>query len=365
LKGWGTGFAIGEKGKKVEYIVTNAHVVFDMTTGEPYDVSICYSNAENDFVTPTIYTKNFDKDIAILKLPTPTNKRKPLVLKPIHDKKVNITETFVALGFPGAAMTLEDLKKLNKDVISTSVGTISRTVRENEVRYLQTNVDISEGFSGGPLVNSKGEVVGINSAYTLSQASSNGAIVKVNYAVAIEELIAMINRDEIPYTLSGEITTLTLIYIGCGVLVVGLITLFLIILFRKKKMNNAIPAANVGQNYVPFTSKQNITPSKTAYVRGISGRFAGKTFQISDRILFGRDNNKCSIAFPLDAPGISGTHCELSFDGSNIYLRDLGSSYGTFLSDNTKIPPNQTIRLDDGSTFYLAEVENSFEVKIG
>jgi len=55
LKGWGTGFAIGEKGKKVEYIVTNAHVVFDMTTGEPYDVSICYSNAENDFVTPTIY----------------------------------------------------------------------------------------------------------------------------------------------------------------------------------------------------------------------------------------------------------------------------------------------------------------------
>ena len=86
--GTGTGWAIGKPGEPVQYIVTNGHVVeaaytyprmYSNVTGT---VQVYYSAAENDFaqVEVVYYSPQTEKDIAILKLPTPTNKRIPLTL---------------------------------------------------------------------------------------------------------------------------------------------------------------------------------------------------------------------------------------------------------------------------------------------
>ena len=54
-------------------------------------------------------------------------------------------------------------------------------------------------------------------------------------------------------------------------------------------------------------------------------------------------------------------------DGENVYLptvilTDLQSSYGTFLSDGTRLPPNSPRSVAAGTRFYLATVGNLFEV---
>ena len=76
---WGTGFAIGNPGEPVEYIVTNGHVVQKAYEYPRIDPSISgkvyvyYSAAENDYVQAQVvyYSSPSEKDIAILKLPSP------------------------------------------------------------------------------------------------------------------------------------------------------------------------------------------------------------------------------------------------------------------------------------------------------
>ncbi len=107
----GTGFAIGKPGEPVEYIVTNGHVVeYGYMGPKTYQgevssagVQVYFSAAENDYVTAeVVYYSSFDdKDIAIIKLPSPTDKRDALAIKDADT--VEIGDTAFALGYPGVA----------------------------------------------------------------------------------------------------------------------------------------------------------------------------------------------------------------------------------------------------------------------
>lgn len=89
----GSGFAIGNEGEDVQYIVTNAHVVLDDTADgirslDPIsgamnvsskrasEVLVYFSYGANDFMRAQIYLVDETKDICILKLPQATDKRK-------------------------------------------------------------------------------------------------------------------------------------------------------------------------------------------------------------------------------------------------------------------------------------------------
>jgi len=354
--GTGTGFALGEPGKKIEYIATNYHVIAPAYENNG-TVTVCFSLAANKTVKAEVYWKNAQKDLAILKLPEPTDERKALVICPTD--KINIDDTFTALGYP-AASSFNDFTKLDKTDIVITKGGISKKSRINETDCYLIDIQISEGNSGGPVVNSKGEVVGISQSYIKSQAGENHAVFVNSYAIVINELLANIDRKVIPVTIAGEITTLTWLYIGCGAVGVIIVIVLLIVIMRRKKSTvDSIPI--ILDNIQP----QQPQPSGlNAYIRGLSGNFVNQTFDIQDKLVIGRDNNKCTVAYPLDAPGISGTHCELISDESGVSLRDLGSSYGTFLSNGTKLNPNQPVKLGNGSIFYLASEENTFEIRM-
>lgn len=64
-------------------------------------IQVYYSAAENDFaqVEVVYYSPQTEKDIAILKLPTPTTKRVPLTLR--ESDAVKMSETAYALAIPG------------------------------------------------------------------------------------------------------------------------------------------------------------------------------------------------------------------------------------------------------------------------
>jgi predicted component of type VI protein secretion system len=55
-------------------------------------------------------------------------------------------------------------------------------------------------------------------------------------------------------------------------------------------------------------------------------------------------------------------HCEVSISDTGIWLTDKGSSFGTFLLDGRKLNVNESVRLNYGDIFYLADNNNEFKI---
>ncbi|PQP84635.1 trypsin [Paenibacillus sp. PCH8] len=136
----GTGVIIRSNG----WIVTNAHVIDGLmnpvvvtTDGNTYNITKTYSDPLSDLALIKINAKS---------------------LKPVNFAKTvqpSVGETVIAIGTP-ISFSLRN---------SATVGVISGLNRGVEATYrlIQTDTAINPGNSGGPLVNLKGEVVGINS----------------------------------------------------------------------------------------------------------------------------------------------------------------------------------------------------------
>ncbi|MGD8192233.1 S1C family serine protease [Brevibacillus ginsengisoli] len=146
----GTGLIIKPDG----WIVTNAHVVKEMkqiivvtANGVQYPGKATHIDEESDLALVKINAKA---------LPTATIASKP---------DLQVGETVVAIGTP-ISFTLRN---------SATVGVISGVDRSvnSTYRLLQTDASINPGNSGGPLVNLKGEVIGINSMKFVSLGIDN------------------------------------------------------------------------------------------------------------------------------------------------------------------------------------------------
>lgn len=348
---YGTGFAIGKVGQPVEYIVTNNHVVqgdVGNTTA-----TIAFDLASNDYVMANVYFYDAAKDIAVLKLPQPTEKREAMVLCPME--YVTPDDSFAALGYPGNQAT--DWPKYNMDDITVTKGGIKKADRIAGLDVYMLDLTITHGNSGGPLVNSKGEVVGINT-FGLNDD---------NYAIAIDELLRVIDTDRIPVTLHGSINWLLIVG---GVVLLAIIVLVIVLIVRKKSDNGEENYS--GTNYtMPLDNGANHTAAKqapaaakaSARVVAVGGTLNGKRYAVSGSVKVGRDASQCAIAFPVNTQGVSGVHCEITFAGGVCHVKDLNSSYGTFMIDGRKLTPNTPQILQSGDKFYLASPENTFEVR--
>ena len=336
---YGTGFAIGKVGQPVEYIVTNNHVV----KGEVNTTAtVAFDLASNEMMLANVYFFDANKDVAVLRLPQPTEKRQAMVLCPMD--YVDPDDDFAALGYPSNQAT--DWPKFNTDDITVTKGGIKKADRIIGLDVYMLDLTITHGNSGGPLVNSKGEVVGINT-FGLNQD---------NYAIAIDELLAVIDEDKIPVTLHGDVNWLL---IAGGVLLVAIIALVIVLIVRRNRDDSVeLPPQPPVDNF-PKTEQH----SRTARVVAIGGTMNGKRYEVNGIIKIGRNSSVCGIAYPVNTQGVSGEHCEISFDGSVCYVKDLGSSYGTFTSDGKKLAPNVPKLLNSGDKFYLAIPENTFEVR--
>ena len=339
----GTGFAIGTPGEPVRYIVTNYHVI-DNVDIEGGEICVYFSAAANNYMTAELYWRNSAKDIAVLRLPEETTLRTALVLCPMES--INLDDTFTALGYPGIANAGNDFIKYDKEDIVITRGAISKSTRVEGRDVYLIDIAISNGSSGGPLVNSKGEVVGIN---TFGYSDDDD---KANYAIAIDELIYSINRKTIPVTLSTDVQaeTTTKIIIAVCVVVVAIVIIVVIILVSRSKKKN---------------KKSVIKADSVEFVLlGVGGSMDKREFVIPTRgISIGRDTGRCTVVYPMEEPGISGLHCTTIPTADGLLLKDENSSYGTFYN-NQKMAPGASAILKNGERFYLAEVKNTFLVTV-
>ena len=369
--GMGTGWAIGTPGQPIQYIVTNGHVVNKAYTYPRYDsslyggeIDVFFSAAENDYVKAKVvyFSPQEEKDIAILQLPSPTDKRTALTLRDSGDIKIG--DTAYALGYPGNSSQRQDFATYDIDDITITRGIISKRTTTSFSTYeaFQMDVSIAPGNSGGPLVDEKGNVIGINVAGAIDP--NTGLSLGMNYAIIINELTKILDVERIPYTLSGSGFSL---FHGPGSTVLLLLGILLIAAgaFFFWKERKAANGAASGSSRNPVPSGAAGSSSSHAILRGMTGSYAGQSFDLlKGKVTIGRDPAFCNIVYEKSTPGISSRHCQLSYNpGEGCFvLTDLGSSYGTFLGNGKKLAPNVPEKLYTGDTFFLCDPANRFLV---
>lgn len=165
--GAGTGFIISEDGM----ILTNKHVVLDENA--QYTVF----TVDGKKYPAKVLARDPIRDIAILKI-TSSKKFKPLKLG--DSDKIQIGQTVIAIGnalgeFKNT-VSVGVVSGLGR-TITASGGGIIETIED----VIQTDAAINKGNSGGPLLNLKGEVIGINTA-TVMGAENIGFAIPINQA---------------------------------------------------------------------------------------------------------------------------------------------------------------------------------------
>jgi serine protease Do len=145
-KSGGTGFLIDGKG----YIITNAHVLKGKT--------IIATNAQGEKFVAKVCTKDIERDIAILKIED--KDFKPISTLPYGiSKTVNLAAPIFTMGYP-------------KDEIVYGEGYLSsESGYKSDTLSYQIAISADHGNSGGPVLNKRGDVIGI-----LTDKSNGGAV---------------------------------------------------------------------------------------------------------------------------------------------------------------------------------------------
>ena len=159
----GSGFVLTADG----YIVTNYHVVEGAT-------AIKVNTYDNNTYEAKLVGYDESNDIAVLKVEGV--KLTPVVLG--DSDKMNVGDNVVAIGNP--------LGELTFSLTAGMVSALNRqiTIDDLSMNLIQTDCAINSGNSGGALLNSYGEVIGMtNAKYSSSGNSSSASIDNIGFAI--------------------------------------------------------------------------------------------------------------------------------------------------------------------------------------
>ncbi len=167
----GSGFVYDDQG----HIVTNAHVVHGAA-----EVEVTFADGSSR--TAEIVGEDLHSDLAVVKVDSLPETAKPLPLGNMEDLAVG--QTVVAIGNPfGLQGTL------TRGVISALGRTIPALTSFSIPQSIQTDAAINPGNSGGPLLNLKGEVIGVNAQIETGGVSNTNLGIGFAVPVSIVRLV--------------------------------------------------------------------------------------------------------------------------------------------------------------------------------
>lgn len=172
-QGVGSGFFISSDG----YVLTNYHVVDDatdiyvtLTDGREYKAKVIGSDKQTD--------------VALLKIDA-----KDMATLPIGDSdKIKKGQWVLAIGSPFG---------LDSTVTAGIISAINRDTGDY-LPFIQTDVAVNPGNSGGPLINLQGQVIGINSQII----SRSGGFMGISLAIPIDDVMRVVDQ----LRASGKVT---------------------------------------------------------------------------------------------------------------------------------------------------------------
>jgi S1-C subfamily serine protease len=186
----GTGFVISANG----HIITNHHVI-DGCTGD------IKGNLTGE-ATAALRVVNSDaaNDLALLQGPAESFK----AFARIRDRAIHSGDSVVAIGFPYHGLLTSDFT-VTTGIVSSLSGLM------NDTRHLQISAAVQPGNSGGPLLDTSGEIVGMVSAKldALRIARYTGTIPEnINFAIKTGAIRDFLDNSVVPYETAAPGTEL-------------------------------------------------------------------------------------------------------------------------------------------------------------
>ena len=177
VKGLGSGYIISSDG----YIVTNDHVAGNatkitvtLTDGRSFDAKVIGSDSASD--------------ICLLKI---DGEDLPYVSLGNSDDII-IGEWVIALGNPFGLFELNDKPTVTVGVVSATGMNLDAINNRYYLNMIQTDASINGGNSGGPLVNSEGEVIGMNTLIFTS--GGNTGNIGLGFAIPINKVSRIVEE---------------------------------------------------------------------------------------------------------------------------------------------------------------------------
>lgn len=211
--GAGTGFIVSGDG----LILTNKHVVSDV------DAEYVVVMNDNKEYNAKVLARDPVQDLAIMKIEG-GNDFKPLQFGSVEDVQIGQTAIAIgnALGRFQNTVSVGVISGLGRTIIAT--GSDFSTERLEDI--IQTDAAINKGNSGGPLINLKGEVIGINTAVSM-EGQNIGFAISIDKAKRSLEQVKTLGKISYPYMgvryiiLDEEIAKARDVEIDYGALIVG------------------------------------------------------------------------------------------------------------------------------------------------
>jgi len=177
VKGLGSGYIISSDG----YIVTNDHVA-----GNATKITVTLTDGRS-FDAKIIGTDNAS-DICLLKI---DGDDLPFVTLGNSDDII-IGEWVIALGNPFGLFELNDKPTVTVGVVSATGMNLDAINDRFYLNMIQTDASINGGNSGGPLVNSLGEVIGMNTLIFTS--GNNSGSIGLGFAIPVNKIKRIIEE---------------------------------------------------------------------------------------------------------------------------------------------------------------------------
>ena len=187
----GSGIIISEDG----YILTNNHVINSGSTSSYYEigtaskVSVYLYNDETEYEAKVVGT-DAQTDLAVIKI-----EKTGLTAAEIGDSdSVNVGEFAMAIGNPLG---------MQSSVTGGIISAVNREVTDSDgkkYKLIQTDAAINSGNSGGALVNSKGQVIGVNTLkVSATGVEGMGFAIPINSAKSVYEQLIQYKKVKRPY----------------------------------------------------------------------------------------------------------------------------------------------------------------------
>lgn len=180
LRATGTGIVMSDDG----YIITNAHVIYEneeYNCGEAVEVSVVFSDeTEHD---AKIIAYDTETDLAVLKV----NATGLIPAEFGNSEDLRVGELVIAVGNP---LGFDLFGSVTSGIVSAKNRKID--INEKSMTLIQTDAAINSGNSGGPLLNSCGQVIGINSA-KMSSSYGSATVEGLGFAIPINDAKVIID----------------------------------------------------------------------------------------------------------------------------------------------------------------------------
>ncbi|MBR5292884.1 MAG: trypsin-like peptidase domain-containing protein [Clostridia bacterium] len=387
----GTAFGVGTAGQETDVFVTNRHVVeagvgmekaqiqgktvtlvYEDTFQDAYILlgDYSYSDTVGLDLSRSVPCKVLhqggegEADLAVLRAAEPVEGRMALpLLSP--ELPLESNSAIRALGYPSSTddATIEasgrqeyagSIEKvtITDGIVSLHTSFVDKSHDAN-INVIQHTATINHGNSGGPLLTMEGAVAGVNT-WGYGQNVSTGDQ-QAFAAIEIQYVMDILDSLRIQYDVyTGKANSLPVIIAAAAIAAIAVAAA---VLGKKGRKNN---------NGTEHSDISKTTPADCSSYRlqCISGAFAGQRFAVNGTVRMGRDPSRSDLVFPADTKGISGAHCVVYVEGGRLYVKDVGSTYGTVVMPDRKLQPNVPAALNVGDRICLGSEHEMFQIAV-